>query len=107
MKINIAFSVAAIAVIILFGLYFGTKTGSDPLPAASLQEGETSAGLARTAIPIPPAGDAAPSLLPAQPERPAETLLQRIAAGDTNAFKLSNEQIEDFLVRNRTNAESL
>ena len=107
MKTDIALSMAAIAAIILLGLYFGSISGSSPVPASALQETGFSTDLIKSAIPLQLTPDTAPSLAPVQAEHSPETLFGRIAAGDTNAFKVSPAQIEDFLARNRTNAESL
>src|SRR5688572_16690685 len=38
---------------------------------------------------------------------PAKTALQRIAENDASVFKLSPEQVQAFLAKNATNAESL
>src|SRR5688572_10383517 len=38
---------------------------------------------------------------------PAKTIVQRLLGQDTNVFKLSPEQVQAFLAKNGTNAESL
>jgi hypothetical protein len=56
--------------------------------------------------PLPPAAQRSPSsaLEGAQIPKP---VLARVALGDTNVFKLTSDQVQAFLVRNRTNADSL
>lgn len=52
---------------------------------------------------------AIPQASPASVESPPvpKQVLARIALGDTNVFKLSNDQVQAFLARNKTNADSL
>jgi len=77
---------------------------------------ESAAAQPADVVPAPGGGSAIlrqPVLvLPASP-RDSETspvdrnVLRQVAVGDTNVFKLSAEQIQTFLARNRTNADSL
>ena len=54
---------------------------------------------------LPPA--AKPSAAPSKREAPGQTILQRAVEGDASVFKLSPEQVQAFLMKNATNAESL
>jgi len=65
--------------------------------------------------PAPPT-NAAPVVVPAfapvtprkvEPQAPPKSVLQRIAANDSNVFRISPELVQAFLARNLTNAESL
>src|SRR5947207_3800815 len=107
MRKTIALCAAALAATVLFGVYFGSKTCSGPLAATAQQEDQPSTDLTQSATPLQPAREKAPSLSTTEATSPPRTMLQRIVAEDTNVFKLSTEQIQAFLARNRTNAESL
>src|SRR5579864_4619393 len=48
-----------------------------------------------------------PALVPTKIQVSAKSLIERIAAGDTNAYHLQPDQILAFLVRNQTNGEAL
>jgi hypothetical protein len=54
---------------------------------------------------LPPPGK--PSVAPSKRGAPGQTILQRAVEGDVNVFKLSPEQVQAFLMKNTTNAESL
>ena len=48
-----------------------------------------------------------PALVPTKTQISAKPLIERIAAGDTNAYRLSLDQIQAFLARSQTNGEAL
>jgi hypothetical protein len=61
-------------------------------PASSVESSNTSQPVDSPALPAPP---------------PEKTILQRLISHDTNVFKLSPDELQKFLARNGTNAESL
>ena len=71
---------------------------------------ETPTSIARgesTRAPAPTAVLSAPSTSTIEIARVQNPVLVRMVKGDTNVFKLSAEQVQAFLSRNKTNADSL
>ena len=56
---------------------------------------------------IQPSLKQSPPIVSIEAQLPAKTLIERIAAGDTNAYHLSLEQVQAFLARNHTSGEAL
>jgi hypothetical protein len=97
---------ALIAVAILFCRHFRAE------PTAEFESAVTPPAEVKPtpgndpAIPPQPVGvlppPSAAEIIPADSK-----VLRRVAGGDTNVYKLSAEQIQSFLARNKTNADSL
>src|SRR2546421_3350248 len=68
---------------------------------------ENAASVESVALSQPAPEVSPPTSPPLEVKRPKRTVFQRIADNDTNVFKLSSEQVQQFLARNRTNADSL
>ncbi len=107
MKKAFVFLAGLLAVAILSYRHFraapSAGVDSTVVPAADV----TRAPAMAPANPRLPVGDlpAAPPATEISP--PDHEVLRRVALGDTNVFRLSAEQIQRFLARNRTNADSL
>jgi hypothetical protein len=108
MKKYLGLLAGLIAVTILGYLHFHVRPGTQPVLAMAEEE---ALAPARNGDPIPD-----PHSLRARPASSASalevtpvpnTVLARVARGDTNVFKLSTEQVQAFLAKNKTNADSL
>ncbi len=104
-KKNILFLAIGAFCVVLY-LSFKPK----PVPVQPEQSGrqEAQGSLEPAPVkPVQPTLEQNPSLAPIKALIPAKTLIERIAAGDTNAYHLSPEQVQAFLARNQTNGEAL
>src|SRR5579859_369494 len=107
MRMFIGLFLAAVVAAILLSLCFRATPTGNPLAVATQQETGPPTRVEPSAIVAQPEVETRPTLSPRRAQLSAKTLRERIAAGDTNAFNLSAEQIQAFLSRNQTNAESL
>ena len=107
MKKTIALSIGLVAVAILIRVQFTARNGAEfsaaaqPEVVASVESNDPPAPLlpARAVSRVP--------LSPVEVRQPEKMVFQRIADNDTNVLKLSSGQIQAFLARNKTNADSL
>jgi hypothetical protein len=91
--------------VLCVGLYLALK--GRPAAPQSAQQDQLERPLSFATEPVPakiqPKAPLGESAVP----HTVKTLIERIASGDTNAYRLSSEQIQAFLTRNRTNGEAL
>jgi hypothetical protein len=103
MKKTLVCLAGLIAVAIFFCRHFRAEPSAELESAVAQPADVEPAPGGSLAIPRQPV-----RVLPAAEISPVDNnVLRRVAVGDTNVFKLSAEQIQAFLARNRQNADSL
>src|SRR6266849_6229195 len=107
MKKTLILAVGTVIATVLIWLAFKPRRETTAMEAASAQEAVGSVDQPEpVALPVP---SVIPPLTASTwpEEAPPPTVVQRIARNDATVLKLAPEQIQAFLARNKTNAESL
>ncbi len=95
-----------LVVAVLVGRQLLVRSATTPAPATEAREATVPA-VSPAPAPTVPASMAPSTEPPVAPAEPPQTVLQRIVSHDTNVFKLSPAELQKFLTRNASNAESL